>query len=186
LGKLDNSEIYAWLGEMTGQRVLDIGCGFGDALRYLKDFESYHGFDLDQRAISHLKLRRPEPNIHVYAEKLSLRRLHEIRPTVCVAIGLLHHISNRDAQELLSLLGQAPLLRRVITLDTVYVQGATLNNLIASLDRGKFVRTPEQFVGLIKESAQFTVTKHDLSLERAGRGMAYYFSMCLEPKGKPS
>lgn len=179
LGRLDYAQIYAWLGDVGGQSVLDIGCGYGDALRYLRGFGSYHGFDVDARALQHLKRRHPDPRVHVHPEPLDEATLRRIRPDAGVAVGLLHHLSDGEASALLALLGEAPSLRRVITLDTVQVRGARLNNLIAYLDRGRHVRTPEQYVELVR-GGPFAVAKQDLSLDRAGRRMAYYFSMCLE------
>jgi SAM-dependent methyltransferase len=179
LGDLDYSEIYAWLGDPRGERILDVGCGFGDALRYLKGFERYDGFDLDSGALSTLKRRHRDPNVHVHQSRVDEAQLLAIDPTLCVAIGLLHHIADAEARDLFHLLGRAPRLARIVTLDTVRVPGATINNVIAALDRGRFVREEEGYRELA-DGTPFRVTRTDTSRARARRQLSCYFSMCLE------
>ena len=38
---------YESLEAEASDVIVDVGCGTGDALRYLPSFKSYHGFDVD-------------------------------------------------------------------------------------------------------------------------------------------
>ena len=51
VGGIDMSPAYRQLRCDQTSSILDIGCGTGDALRYLEGFSSYLGVDTDARAI---------------------------------------------------------------------------------------------------------------------------------------
>lgn len=180
LGGFDYSEVYGWLGNPSDETIVDIGCGFGEALKYLEGFGSYHGFDLDPIALQYLKKSFPQQNVHTYSEYFSDDKAQQIKPSLCVAMGILHHLSDEEVLNLFKVLKQVPTLKRVITLDPVFTPTAIINNIFAKLDRGKYVRTQEQYRQLIEKTA-FKVQRLDVSNKCAGRGLVFYNCMLLEP-----
>ena len=60
VGGIDMKPLYDLLGTQGRRKVLDVGCGTGDALKHLGDVEQYLGIDTDPIAIDAARaLRRP-------------------------------------------------------------------------------------------------------------------------------
>jgi hypothetical protein len=102
-------------------------------------------------------------------------------PTHVIMAGLLHHLRDGDAVELLRLAQASSRLQRIVTQDIVYLPGEVVNNLFARLDRGRHCREPGSYdllaakAGLhIVESAR--IRSHPVS------GRAIYHVMVLEPQ----
>jgi SAM-dependent methyltransferase len=181
---IDYTPQYEALDAHSDDRILDIGCGGGDALRYLGSFETYHGFDTDEAAISFAK-QRPEakrPDVHFEAALVSPATLQDIRPTRVMMNGLLHHLDDEAAVDLLRMCGATNTVERIVTNDTVYLAGEPLNNILARLDRGRFVRRIEGYRELVAR-AGLTIVHEELVRSHATRGIARYLVMVLEPKG---
>lgn len=178
---IDYTPQYEALDVRSDDRVLDIGCGGGDALRYLERFETYHGFDTDEVAISFAR-QRPEaarPNVHFATVLVSSTTFEEIRPTRVMMNGLLHHLDDEDAIELLKMCAATDAVQRVVTNDTVYLPGEPLNNIMARLDRGRFVRNIEGYRNLTSR-AGLTIAREEVVRSHPTRGIARYWVMVLE------
>jgi hypothetical protein len=63
--------------------------------------------------------------------------------------GLLHHLSDKNCIDLLNRLAEC-VTGAIITLDPVYSRFHLVNNVLCKLDRGQYVRTPEQYLKLAK------------------------------------
>jgi 2-polyprenyl-3-methyl-5-hydroxy-6-metoxy-1,4-benzoquinol methylase len=66
-----------WLGDLTGKRVLDLGCGRGNvlSLEIAARSDSYLGIDLSKRAIDHLRGRLGAAGLrHANAESVDFLR----------------------------------------------------------------------------------------------------------------
>ena len=143
LGGFSFAPGYELLEARDGDRVLDVGCGMGDALRHLGGFQEYHGFDTDARAIDCFRKLHPQANVHLYSRVCQLGDIARIQPTKVVLAGLLHHVSDAEALQLLRPLADPP-HPRIMTIDTVFLPGHWTNNLLARSYRGRYVRTQEQ------------------------------------------
>ena len=72
-------EVLAGIGDMNGKTILDVGCGYGDFLEYIKDrknIEHYTGIDVNPRMIDEAKKRH---DIHSYIVSLEKGTLEEWR-----------------------------------------------------------------------------------------------------------
>jgi SAM-dependent methyltransferase len=147
---------YRCLDELAlrpGDAVLDIGCGPAYYFQRLPSVR-YYGFDTDRRYIDHARKRWgqvAEFRSEIFAE----HHLAEIPPVDAVLLlGLLHHLSDHDARKLLDLISRslAP-GGRVISVDTCFApdQGR-ISRWMSENDRGEYVRWPEGFVGLARDS----------------------------------
>ena len=75
--------------------------------------------------------------------------------------------------------GSTPSVERIVTNDTVYLNGEPLNNILARLDRGRFVRRTEGFRELVAR-AGLTIAQEELVRSHPTRGIAQYLVMVLE------
>jgi SAM-dependent methyltransferase len=181
VGGIDMTAFYESLEATTTDVIVDVGCGTGDALRYLSSVKAYYGFDVDARAIEFARERaagRPEVTFEVRpvtAEDMAL-----LQPTVVILAGLLHHLDDEQAVRLLELLAGTPSIRRIASQDVVYLPGKRVSNMLARLDRGRFVRNEDGYRGLV-EQAGLRLEHERIVLSRAESGRAGYLIMTLAP-----
>jgi SAM-dependent methyltransferase len=167
-----------WLELRPDDVILDIGCGTGAAFDFIDHPGDYHGFDTDARALERFRAKVPRPTVHLYPRQLTAADVDRIRPTVALLLGVVHHLSDAEVASVLGVLGRCDRLRSVVTFDPVRVRGRWVNNLLASLDRGRYVRHEEQYRGLVARSPFAVRTAARL---RSGNGAAHYFATCLAP-----
>jgi len=152
LGGLPFGPAYDMLELSPDDVVLDIGCGTGATFDYSKVEGEYHGFDPDSTALNKFRRKHQGSYIRLQARTATREDVIAIRPTKVVMVGLLHHLSNEAVDALLSDLGASQSVQRMVTIDAVKVRGRHLNNLLASLDRGSYVRRAEGYRALIQPS----------------------------------
>jgi SAM-dependent methyltransferase len=180
VGGIDMSPAYRLLRCDGASSVLDIGCGTGDALRHLDGFSSYLGVDTDARAIRFAEDRwHGRANVRFECRTSSVEDLRVRAPTHVAMVGLLHHLDDQSALGLLGTLVESSRLVRAVSLDIVHVPGLLYNNLIASLDRGRFCRNAAGYVSLV-ERAGLKVTEQMLIRSHPKRGLVRYFVLGIE------
>jgi len=175
------SPVYQRLAPGKSDVVLDIGCGTGDALRYLRDFGRYVGADIDDVAIQFARRRfghreRVEFECKLFTEE----DMQAVSPSHVVMAGLLHHLSDEEAQRLLGMVLRSPHLRRVVTQDIVFLPRAPVNNLFARLDRGRYCRRQEAYEQLVR-TAGFELVESAVISSHPKKGRVRYLVMTLEP-----
>lgn len=181
VGGIDMAPAYQELGTGPSSVVLDIGCGTGNALTHLRQFGRYIGLDTDPVAIAHASARHAgNPNVQFEARRATPADLTESGVTHVSMVGLLHHLDDTEAAGLLEMVRRSRALERAVTLDIVYLPGRPYNNLLASLDRGQFCRTPAGYEALVRASGlqlrrSYSVRSHPT------RGLVQYFVMSLVP-----
>jgi SAM-dependent methyltransferase len=180
VGGIDWAPLHRHLDARPGDVILDVGCGTGIALQYLHGFAAYHGYDTDDVAIAFARRNLAGPNIHFANTLVTAADVQRIRPTRIILGGLLHHLSDGDALSLLEMCACSPSLERVATSDVVYLRGRHVSNLLAYFDRGKFVRTREQYLELIRRSG-FVVEAEQVVRSHPRNGRAWYFMTALVP-----
>jgi len=124
--------------DMTGKRMLDIGCGTAEILRHLPESMDYVGFDVSEEYIAEAE-RRFAARGSFRAERVREARLEDMPPfDVVLAFGLLHHLDDDEVVALFRLASSA--LKsggRLITVDPVYISGQNpVARWIISKDRG--------------------------------------------------
>jgi SAM-dependent methyltransferase len=153
VGGIDMRPLYDLLPEAARGSVLDVGCGTGDALKYLDAFESYLGVDTDEVAIEAAKKRWGDrPNVRFEARTLRAGDIVDLAPTGVVLSGVLHHLTNEEAEGVLRLAAGSPRLVRIVTSDIVFLPGKLFNNVMAMMDRGRFCRDPDAYAGLARRA----------------------------------
>jgi SAM-dependent methyltransferase len=182
LGGLDLSPFYEEVQATESDTILDIGCGTGNALDYLRDFASYTGFDTDKVAIEAAR-RTPQAlqNVTFHECECTAADVQSIRPTQVILCGVLHHLPDEVAVDLMRAAAASPRFKSMFTLDVVYLPGAryALSNVLAAFDRGKYVRKPEGYERLMT-AAGLRGVKTTLLWNHPTRRLARYFTTTLE------
>ncbi len=180
LGGIDMSPLYERL-RGTRHTILDVGCGTGDALRYLEDFDEYVGYDTDPVAVDYMRQTYgSRPRVRIEHGLVTTREVKEIAPTAAILAGVLHHVPDDYARALLETLQAGPRLTRVVTQDIVYVPGRHVNNALSWLDRGKFCRKKEGYEHIAR-SAGLRIEASDLVPSHPANRFVVYLMMTLAP-----
>jgi SAM-dependent methyltransferase len=180
VGGIDMTPFYDRVGASADDVVLDVGCGTGDALRYLKGFARYEGIDTDEVAIGFARKRYGDkPNVSFQCQLCTAEDVARIRPSRVLLCGLLHHLSDDQVLTLLASLKASPALQRIVTSDIVYLERSAISNLLASMDRGKFCRHREQYEALVAQ-AGLRVVESTIIRCHPKHGLAKYLLMTIE------
>jgi SAM-dependent methyltransferase len=152
VGRDSARSVYArdHLRLQAGQRVLDLGCGPADILRYLPAVR-YVGYDINPAYIERAQRRfgqRAEFHCRPVDERLEPGSDFD----VVIAHGVLHHLDDGQARILLRVARRA-LTRggRLVTFDGCFEAGQpALARLFLLLDRGRHVRTRAGYESLAR------------------------------------
>lgn len=149
----------------AGDKILDIGCGPGDALQFLPEVE-YYGFDMDPGYIETAKKRYGNRG-KFYCKKVSLDAVEgSERFDIVLTMGVIHHLNDDEARQLFELAYH--LLKpggRLVTYEGCYLPDQPFaERFFLDIDRGRFIRTEPAYRALIskKFSQVSSVIRHDL------------------------
>lgn len=177
VGGVDLSPLYSQIRSPDAV-ILDVGCGTGSALRYLRQFRSYVGMDTDPVAIEHARSRYASERVSFSTQICTPDDVRRLQPSVVVLAGVLHHLTDDEALALLSALRESSRLEQVLTADIVFLPGHPVGNLLASLDRGRFCRSEHGYLMLAQRSglelrSRFIARSHPLT----GLGKYLYLTL---------
>lgn len=135
-----------------GDRVLDVGCGPAYYLPRLPEVD-YHGFDTEPRYIDYAKRKFGQRSAAFHCELFTPAHVESLGQFDGIfLLGLLHHLSDEQSDELLRLGASA--LRpggSIVTADPCYYPGqAPFDAFMISRDRGCYVRPMERFLDLAR------------------------------------
>ncbi len=161
-----NTYLTEYVKPAPGDKVLDLGCGPADILNYLPAV-NYTGLDISPEYIRSAQQRFGNRGRFLCGD-VGRAAIEGEQGTFdrVLSIGVIHHLDDAQAAKLFELARRA--LRptgRLVTYDGCYVprQSRVARWLLAH-DRGKFVRTQEEYARLA--AAQFAIVepqlRHDL------------------------
>jgi SAM-dependent methyltransferase len=180
VGGIDMTPFYDRVEAAPGDVILDVGCGTGDALRYLTGFARYEGIDTDEVAIGFARKAYGErEHVTFKCQLCTVDDVAQIQPTRVLLCGLLHHLSDDQVLELLAALKASPKLQRIVTSDIVYLERSFISNALASMDRGKYCRRREQYEALVAK-AGLRVAESAIVRCHPKTGLAKYLMMTVE------
>ena len=137
-----------------GDRVLDIGCGTGALRTYMPPGVSYVGVDVSERYVAAARRRFGPRDRFVCSDIAGFRPAAGDHFDVAVAYGVFHHLDDAHARTAFALVREA--LKpdgRLVIAEPCFVRGqGRVESYLMEHDRGKFVRTENEYVGLAETS----------------------------------
>jgi SAM-dependent methyltransferase len=149
-GKSRADFVSSCVRPFSGMRVLDIGCGPADILAYIPEV-NYWGFDISRPYIENAKKRFGLQG-NFYCKLLDSDDLRELPSfDLVLALGLLHHLDDFDAQNVIELAHKA--LKpggRLLTVDPCYEPSQNfIARFLIKNDRGQNVRDKQGYQSLL-------------------------------------
>ena len=156
---LGGRQARAWLARTFwklkgGERIVDIGCGSGAVLDFLPRDSDYIGIDISESYICAARKKYSATGKFFVGTALDFlnhddSRLNNTDLVLCN--GLLHHLSDDEARRVLEIAKR--FLKpggRLVCLEATYLIRQTwLSKWIVSTDRGKFVRSEQEWKNLV-------------------------------------
>ncbi len=133
-------------------RILDIGCGTAEILKYMPSSISYYGFDSDQNYISAAKKKFNDRGIFICANVNDAKFDNLKSFDIVLAIGVLHHLNDNEVKSLIKL-AHKKLKRggRLITADPCLTKNQNpIARFLIKNDRGQNVRSSKSYINLPK------------------------------------
>jgi SAM-dependent methyltransferase len=155
-----------WITPTDGERILDLGCGTATILASMSNVE-YTGIDNNSRYIQKAEERFGQLGKFICADLND-----EIVATLgtfekILLLGVMHHLPDvlikQTMETIPKLLGSQGVL---ITLDPAFEENQhPVARILARMDRGRFVRSTDDYVALIQSKLTVIdqITLHDLN-----------------------
>ena len=139
-----------------GETIIDIGCEPGSILEYLPQNISYWGVDISENYIRSARRRfagRGTFFLGTARDFLKHDDSHLTSADLVLCNGLLHHLSDDEAIEVLKLSKQLmkPSGRLICLEGTFLARQTRLSRWIVSTDRGRHVRSEQEWKNLIAQ-----------------------------------
>lgn len=152
---LGNTKAKRWLAAhfwrcSSGEKIVDMGCGTGEDLKYLPRGIEYVGFDVSEAYVSEARKKHGDTATFLVgtAEDFLTNDNHFLAEADAVlCTGLLHHLCDQEAIHLLRLARKimSPSGRFLCFEPTFLRNQSRLSKRITSMDRGENVRTEDEW-----------------------------------------
>lgn len=157
--------VHEYIKPQNGQSFLDVGCGPAGILDLLPEI-SYVGIDQNENYINYATNKYGSKGTFICAgvDKLNYYGLKTFDRIII--LGVMHHLDDAQLTELMiSLKDRLNIGGVLITFDVAFEDNQNLiAKFLAKNDRGKFVRSKEQYLKFIEMSfkVQQADLRHDL------------------------
>lgn len=155
IGDYKLRKIYCkdYIKAKDNDRILDIGCGPANMVEYLPGNIDYVGFDNSDLYIKNAKKKFPQENYSFFSQRVNFAQNFDERFDIIMANAVLHHIDDNEAEKLIYFASKN--LKkdgRLVTLDGCFTdKQSRVKRLLLKNDRGKFVRTKEEYFKLFSK-----------------------------------
>lgn len=149
-----------------GERVLDMGCGTGNMLAFFDESTDYVGVDLSQPYIDDAKKRYGDRGTFICSSVGEVADQEPASFDIVIAVGLLHHIDDDLTRKMMETVDAClKPTGRYVGVEPAFVKGqAKVAEWMLKLDRGEYIRRPEDYVELLESSFDnvSSEVRHDL------------------------
>ncbi|MEH6590833.1 MAG: class I SAM-dependent methyltransferase [Halioglobus sp.] len=170
-------------------RVLDMGCGPGNLLRFLPLQVHYTGFDISHEYIAsatqlYAKRSNSEFICAATEDDVLNEKIDDASIDVAIVHGVFHHINDTEAAAMLALARRKLKPGGVlVALEPVWFEGQSrLRRWVMSLDRGKNIKSLDGwrdfFIGQVADWGQLDLTVHPNLIR------FYDLAVCAVRKGR--
>jgi ubiquinone/menaquinone biosynthesis C-methylase UbiE len=159
---LGGNNARKWLAKSVwklkgGETIVDVGCGSGTVLEYLPQDIEYLGVDVSENYIRAARKRfsaRGTFFLGTARDLVNHDDSHLNSADLVLCNGLLHHLSDREAVEVLQLSKRIMKSNgRLVCLEATFLARQTrLSRWIVSTDRGRHVRSEQEWKNLIGQT----------------------------------
>ena len=134
----------------SGDKILDVGCGPADILKYLPNNIQYVGIDFNEMYIETAKRQYGDRASFILGNVNNLPKEFKNFFDIILIIGVIHHLPDNEAKNLnengYNLLKEEG---RLITLDNIDGDCiGIINKLALKMDRGEFIRNIASYLNL--------------------------------------
>ncbi|MGA2905254.1 MAG: class I SAM-dependent methyltransferase [Candidatus Korobacteraceae bacterium] len=147
--------VTEYIRPQAHDRILDIGCGPGNMLLFLPECQ-YLGVDANPTCVAFARQRYGNRGEFI-CQRVSHHSVRQLGAfDIVLALGVVHHLDDSEARDLFRL-GYTSLKPggRMITSDGCYTpRQSAAKRYLLSRDRGRFVRTQEQYLDLARARFQ--------------------------------
>jgi SAM-dependent methyltransferase len=163
---------YKWVIEFgvnkKGAKILDLGCGPADIMRFLKGDKPdyYYGVDISDEYLDTARKTLSELNIQNDIEVIDLSQLGHsekinnylidkinlLQINKVLLIGVIHHLTDEAVLSTLELLSRCPTIQEIYTQDIVSDMNP-INDFFVKLDRGEYIRQEAAYSELLLKSS---------------------------------
>jgi len=144
--RLRSRFVRDYMRPAAGERVVDIGCGPGDLIRFLPAVQ-YVGFDISREYIEAARQRFGSRATFVHGDLDDLTRATPDPVDTVVTVGVLHHVDDDEAGRILQYARSA--LReggRFIAIEPCLFDGQHwMARRLLLADRGDYVRSDNEY-----------------------------------------
>lgn len=144
--------------DFKNKNVLDFGCGTGSYCIFF-DSDKYLGIDTDRKRIEYTKKEYPRYRFHVFDKSKNLLNLKKTFDVVFV-VSVLHHLPDKDCSKYIKMFYEVLNPKgKVIMMEPCLFPKSRFNNwFMEFIDRGKYIRTEEEYKNLFR--GYFNVIVH--------------------------
>jgi len=145
--------VEKYIRPFKNAKILDIGCGTADILKFLPNSVEYIGFDLNNHYINYAKNKFGNRGTFICNDVNN--QIKNLPPfDIILATGLLHHLDDAEVNKLFTMATNA--LKesgRMVTFDGCFLENQSrVAKFIIKKDRGQNVRFPNEYKNLAETS----------------------------------
>jgi len=163
--------IQHYLPNNGSYRILDIGCGTAALLQHLPSNIQYTGIDVHSPYIESCRKRYPKRGEFICSDWSTVQITEPV--DYVLLLGLLHHLNDDDAKAVIRL-GLQHLNPKgfLLSLDGCREEDrSSVEELFYAIDRGSFVRKPQEYEALFP-------TKPEIQVHRDWLRVPYRYITC--------
>ncbi len=167
IGREKKFFVRDYIGDVKGKKILDVGCGTAQILRYIDGFSEYSGFDMSEEYIAYARKKYGKsPNV-----KFKLQNINDVtadeygKYDIVLMMGIMMNLSDDEISHIMKTLNL--LLKddgRFLSFDSVYLEDTKgIAKFMLDYDRGHHLRDTKGYLDLMNK--EWSHVSYDIRLD---------------------